>query len=104
MWRKIDLKGLAFDLGENKREHIHSNILDRSFALSFVPEKDTKELLSLTAHLWIRLEIYMATEMQPPLGMNAAAAWSTEQHNTEQHIEKWNDMKKTEGKILEGRK
>lgn len=101
--KKVDLKGLVFNLGENRGEHTHDDILDRSFALSFALEKGTKEL-SLTAYLWIRLGIYMATEMQPPLGMNAAAAWSTEQHNTEQHIERWNNLKKTEVKILEGRK
>lgn len=35
--------------------------------------------------------------------MNTAAAWSTEQHNTEQHAEIWNNLNKTEGKILQGK-
>lgn len=39
---KSDFKGLLFNVGENRREHRHNNILDRSFALSLIPEKDVK--------------------------------------------------------------
>lgn len=41
---KVDLKGLVLNFGENRREHLHNNILDRSFAFSFVLEEGTKEL------------------------------------------------------------
>lgn len=53
----------------------------------------------------MRFGIHTAIEMQSPLEMNTAAVWSTEQHNSsEQHLEMWNVLKKTEGKIPEGRK
>lgn len=49
-------------------------------------------------------ELGWATEITPPLGMNTAAAWSTELHNTEQHVEIWNNLNKTDRKILKGKK
>lgn len=44
-----------------------------------------------------------ASELQPHLGMNTAAAWSTEHNNTEKYIKRWNELEKNKENIFESR-
>lgn len=60
---------------EGRRECI---VLRRSFSSLYVLSQDTKVLISLMIHLWVRQDMYIDSLKQPPLGLNITAAYSKE--------------------------
>lgn len=48
---KSEFEGLLFNVGENRREHTHNNVLYRSFVLSLIPEKDVNSYSSCVNQL-----------------------------------------------------